>query len=495
MAAVDLGSNSFHMVVARLQHGQLLIVDRLREMVRLASGLDEVSPLDSASQARAIDCLRRFGERLRDMHAHQVRVVGTNTLRKARRAHEFLRSAEDALEHPVEIISGMEEARLIFVGVSHFVPDQGKPMLVVDIGGGSTELIIGEGHEPKLLESLFMGCVAWSSRFFTEGELSRKHFDRARLAARLELRPVAEVFRRRGWRQAVGSSGTIRAAERTARALGFCDSGLTVEALELLVDRILEVDSVDALELPELNHERAPVFAGGVAILVETMKALKIGQLHVSDGALREGLLYDMLGRIQNEDARDRTIRAIQGRYNVDQAQAARVEETALQLLRAVRKDWELTGVEQRRYLAWAAQLHEVGLDIAHTKYHQHGAYLIANAYLPGFASFDQRILSDLVAHHRRKIEELDTTGLPDDWQRNLPRLLLLFRLAVLLNRSRSSTDLPEIEIRATGDKLGIEFPVDWLENNRLTKADLEQEIEWSRATGVRLLVATVAET
>lgn len=489
MAAVDLGSNSFHMVVARLQHGQLLIIDRLREMVRLASGLDEVSELNALSQARAIDCLRRFGERLRDMHAHQVRVVGTNTLRKARRSHAFLKSAEDALEHPVEIISGMEEARLIFVGVSHFVPDLGKPMLVVDIGGGSTELIIGEGHEPKLLESLFMGCVAWSSRFFAGGELSRQRFDQARLAARQELRPVADVYRRYGWRRAVGSSGTIRAAERTARALGFCDSGLTIEALEALIDEILRAGSVDALKLPELNQERAPVFAGGVAILIETMIELKIDRLQVSDGALREGLLYDMRGRLQNEDARDRTIRAVQGRYDVDRTQAARVAETALKLLRAVRKDWNLKGAGQRRYLDWAAQLHEIGLGIAHAKHHQHGAYLIANAYLPGFASLDQRILSFLVAHHRRKIEMFETTELPEDWQLKLPRLLAVFRLAVLLNRSRTSTDLPDIDIRARGDELGIDFPAGWLNNNRLTKADLEQEIDWLRPTGVRLLV------
>jgi exopolyphosphatase/guanosine-5'-triphosphate,3'-diphosphate pyrophosphatase len=394
----------------------------------------------------------------------------------------------------VEIISGMEEARLIFVGVSHYVPAQGESMLVLDIGGGSTELIIGEGHEPKLLESLFMGCVAWSRRYFAGEKLSKKRFDRARLAARLELRPVAEVFRRRGWGLAIGSSGTIRAAVRTARALGFCDTALTVDALESLIGEICAAGSVGELKLPELNQERAPVFAGGVAILVETMKELGVEELHVSDGALREGLLYDMLGRLQNEDARDRTIRAIQGRYNVDQSQAARVEESALLLLRAVRKDWGLKGPEPRRYLAWASQLHEVGLDIAHTKYHQHGGYLIANAYLPGFVSFDQLILSTLVAHHRRKIEGLDTKKLPESWQKKLPRLLVLFRLAVLLNRSRSSTDLPELNIRAKGDKLGIDFPIDWLDNNRLTKADLEQEVEWSKPTGVRLLVASVDE-
>ena len=219
MAAVDLGSNSFHMVVARNQHGEPSIVDRLREMVRLASGLDAEGSLDAASQERALACLRRFGQRLRDMRAHQVRVVGTNTLRRASNGEAFLAKAEEALGHPVEVISGIEEARLIYLGVSHHTDSTDGANLVIDIGGGSTELIIGEGYEPQHLESLYVGCVGVSRAHFDDGKLSAKRFERARLAVRLELRPVAAAFRRRGWKRAIGSSGTVRAACDIAQEL------------------------------------------------------------------------------------------------------------------------------------------------------------------------------------------------------------------------------------------------------------------------------------
>src|SRR5882672_2490031 len=252
MAAVDLGSNSFHMVVARAQHGQPSIVDRLREMVRLASGLNRHGFLDHASQERALACLRRFGQRLRDMQAHQVRVVGTNTLRRARNAETFLKAAEKALGHPVEVISGIEEARLIYLGVSHHTDKAEGSNLVLDIGGGSTELIIGEGHEPKYLESLSIGCVGLSQEHFEGGRLSQKRFDRARLSVRLELRPVAAAFRKLGWNRAFGSSGTVRAAGDVAHELGLVETGVTREALEKIIAKMIEARHVEDLELPGL---------------------------------------------------------------------------------------------------------------------------------------------------------------------------------------------------------------------------------------------------
>ena len=492
MAAVDLGSNSFHMVVARRQHGQLTIIDRLREMVRIASGLDGRGGLDSAAQERALGCLRRFGERIRDMHAHQVRVVGTNTLRRAHRVDKFLTAAQGALGHPVEIISGIEEARLIYIGVSHHVPNADKQMLVIDIGGGSTELIVGNGYEPRHLESLYMGCVELSSRFFSNEKASAKRFEKARLAVRLELRPVVAGFRALGWDAAVGSSGTIRAAERVARSLGLIDGGLTVEALEALIGEIIEAKGVRDLHLPDFNIERGPVFSGGLAILVETMDCLGIDELGVSEGALREGLLYDMLGRIQHQDARDRTIGAMQQRYHVDEAQAMRVESTALLLLEEVEKTWKLQDESLKRILMWAARLHEVGLDIAHTKYHQHGAYLIANADLPGFGRLEQRFLSILIGGHRRKIEHFDTHDIPAGMRRSVFRLMILFRLAVLLNRSRSPVDSPKIRLEPLRRGLEIRFPKKWLEKNHLTRADLDQETIWLQPVGFKLRVRTL---
>ena len=443
MAAVDLGSNSFHMVVARNQHGEPSIVDRLREMVRLASGLDDEGRLDDESQERALACLRRFGQRLRDMQAHQVRVVGTNTLRRARNSEAFLAKAEEALGHPVEVISGIEEARLIYLGVSHHTDSSDGANLVIDIGGGSTELIIGEGHEPQHLESLYVGCVGVSRAHFGDGKLSAKRFERARLAVRLELRPVAATFRRRGWKRAIGSSGTVRAARDVALALRLCDNGVTLAAVEAIIEELIKARRVEEVSLPGLGAERAPVFPGGMAILAEVMSALKVEALDISSGALREGLLYDMLGRLHDEDARERSIRAMQRRYHVDLEQAARVEATAAALLEQVARAWQLSDRRFKQLLVWAARLHEVGLDIAHARYHHHGGYLIANSDLPGFVRLEQQLIASLVTLHRRKLDDPFLDELPSSWRAPMFKLVVLLRLATLLNRSRSPSDLP----------------------------------------------------
>ncbi len=490
MAAVDLGSNSFHMVVARASHGQPSIVDRLREMVRLASGLNQHGYLDGASQERALACLRRFGQRLRDMQAHQVRVVGTNTLRRARNADQFLSAAEEALGHPVEVISGIEEARLIYLGVSHHSDIAEGANLVVDIGGGSTELIIGEGHEPKYLESLAIGCVGLSQTHFDDGRLTQKRFDRARLAARLELQPVAASFRRRGWRRAIGSSGTVRAARDIAHNLGLVETGVTVPSLEKIIAEMVDARRIEDLDLPGLGADRMPVFPGGVAILVETMSTLKIEHMEISAGALREGLLYDMLGRLHHEDARERSIQAIQRRYHVDAEQAQRVEATAATLFDQVARVWQLADPRYRQLLIWAARLHEVGLDIAHSRYHHHGGYLLANADLPGFVSLEQRLLAALIANHRRKLDDPFLADVPANWRPPLFKLIVLLRLAVLLNRTRSPTELPQLKLRPGSDLLDVQFPAGWLGQSPLTAADLEQERGWLQARGFELTIS-----
>jgi exopolyphosphatase/guanosine-5'-triphosphate,3'-diphosphate pyrophosphatase len=490
LAAVDLGSNSFHMLVARTHQGHPSIVDRLREMVRLASGLDEDGDLDEASQERALACLRRFGQRLRDMDAHQVRVVGTNTLRRARNAEAFLAKAEEALGHPVEVISGMEEARLVYLGVSHYLDSTEGRNLVVDIGGGSTELIIGEGYEPKHLESLYIGCVGLSRECFDDGKLTQKRFDRARLLARLELHPVAAAFRRAGWARAIGSSGTVRAAHDVAHELGLVDSGITLTALEAIIDRVVEARRLEDLKLPGLAADRAPVFAGGIAILAEIMSTLRIERMQISGGALREGLLFDMLGRLLHEDARERSIRALQQRYHVDTDQAMRVEATAAGLLGQVERTWQLGDERYRQLLIWAARLHEIGLDIAHARYHHHGGYLLANLDLPGFVRLEQRLLAALVTLHRRKLDDPFVNDLPVAWRAPAFKLIVLLRLAVLLNRTRSPADLPPIALRAGKDSLELRFPEAWLDANPLTAADLEQEQSWLHARGFDLRVS-----
>ncbi len=487
MAAVDLGSNSFHMVVARNQDGEPSIVDRLREMVRLASGLDDKGCLDDESQERALVCLRRFGQRLRDMHAHQVRVVGTNTLRKAQNSDAFLAKAEEALGHPVEVISGIEEARLIYLGVSHHTDSSDGANLVIDIGGGSTELIIGEGHEPQQLESLYVGCVEVSQKHFGDGKLSAKRFERARLAVRLELRPVAAAFRRRGWKRAIGSSGTIRSARDVALALRLSEAGVTLAAAEVIIEELVKAKRIEDVSLPGLSEDRIPVFPGGIAILAEVMSALKVESLDISSGALREGLLYDMLGRLHDEDARERSIRAMQRRYHVDLEQAARVEGTAAALLDQVARTWQLTDERLKQLLVWAARLHEVGLDIAHARYHHHGGYLIENSDLPGFVKLEQQLVASLVTLHRRKLDDPFLDELPGSWRGRMFKLVVLLRLATLLHRSRSPSDLPAIALAPGKDSLELKFPQGWLDDNPLTAADLEQETEWLRARGFEL--------
>jgi exopolyphosphatase/guanosine-5'-triphosphate,3'-diphosphate pyrophosphatase len=478
------------MVVARLQHGQLAIIDRLREMVRLGSGLTPHGYLDTASQERALACLRRFGQRLRDMDARQVRVVGTSALRRARHAESFLAAAEQALGHPVDVISGIEEARLIYLGVSHHVDRVQGSTLVADVGGGSTELIIGEGYEPRHLESLSVGCVDLSREHFGDGRFSRKRFERARLAVQLELHSIATAFKRIGWVRAVGSSGTVRTTGDIAQALGLADRGIGLAAVESIIDELVKARRLADLRLPGLGSERAPVFAGGLAILAEIMADLGIAQLEVSDGALREGLIYDMLGRLQHEDARERTIRAMQRRYHVDEEQAQRVETTVEMLLRRVARPWELEAERYRQLLDWAARLHEVGLDIAHSKYHQHGGYLLANADLPGFVRLEQQLLATLVGYHRRKLDDLALERLPADWRRPAFRLLVLLRLAVLLNRGRGPIDLPPFDIESGADALALRFPERWYADNPLTHADLEQERVWLGALGFELRLA-----
>lgn len=488
IAAVDLGSNSFHMVVARYSHGQLIIQDRLREMVRLAAGLDEQGRLDRAAVETALQCLQRFGQRLRDMKAESVRVVGTSTLRRARRKGAFLDRARAAVGHPIEVISGIEEARLIYLGVANTTPTEPGKRLVADIGGGSTEIIIGEGMHARQLESLHMGCVSMSTRFFGDGEITEKRMKRARLAARLELEPVRAAFKQFGWEQAVGSSGTIRSISDILRARGG-DGQITLAAVESLIEHALRAGHVNKLKFPALSEERVPVFAGGIAILAEILTMLGISTMRVADGALREGLLYDLLGRLTNEDARVRSVRAMQGRYHVDIAQAERVETTALDFLQQTQVEWGLADHFAELVMVWSARLHEVGLDVSHSHYQKHGAYLLEHADMPGFPQEEQRILAGIVGAHRRKLHLATLEDLSPPWHIKAEFLIVLLRLAVLLHRGRSALALPRIEIKVKGRSIDLHFPRSWIEDHPLTAADLDQEIEHLKAAGFKLKV------
>jgi len=479
LAAVDLGSNSFHMIVARLSHGQPTIIDRLREMVRLAAGLDDYDQLSEESQRAALECLGRFGERIRAMHADKVRVVGTSTLRRIDRYSGFVEKAEAALGHPVEIVSGVEEARLIYQGIYHSSPGVEGTQIVVDIGGGSTEVIRGSGIDAEAMESLKIGCVGTSEKYFDGGKLSKRRFERARLAVRLEIEPVRMRFLKNEPQRVIGASGTIRAAQAVLSALADKPTDITVKGLEGLIERAIEAGQISRLQLPDLSPQRKPVFPGGLAILIEVMRALEFDRMSVSDGALREGLLYDMVGRLTDEDARERTVRAMEGRFNIDHEQAARVEATAMLLLGQVADSWKIDSPIDRQMLQWASRLHEIGLDIAHSGYHQHGAYLLEYSDMPGFPTGEQQVLACIVAGHRGRFSRNSFYDeIPGSWSRRAKRLTVLLRLAVLLNRSRAGDNGSELALRAKGRKISVRVPRARADSEPLTWADLEREVK-----------------
>jgi len=487
VAAVDLGSNSFHMVVARVEDGHVHVVDRLKERVALAAGLDKDGELTDAAQRRALACLARFGQRLRDMPKRNVRAVGTNALRLAKNVRAFLSRAAPVLGHAIEVIPGREEARLIYLGVAHSRRDDPGRRLVVDIGGGSTECIIGRRFEPLVMDSLDMGCVTWSMRHFEKGRVTRKSMRRARLAARLELRTIRRRYRRIGWTTCLGSSGTILAVEQIVREAGWTDGGVTPRAIERLREALVDAGSAEGLDLPGVDADRAPVLAGGVAILSGVFDEFAIDKMTASSGALREGVLYDLLGRFRHEDVRDRTIARLATRHGVDAEQAARVERAAVRLLADVAKPWNLADEEAQKLLSWAAQVHEIGLAVAYSGHHRHGAYLVANSDLPGFSRDDQTALAALILGHRRKPAREAFDGLPGDASTRTLRLCVLLRLAVLLHRSRSGRRAPTLRLAAGRDGLAVTFPDGWLARHPLTRADLDEETRQLAAAGFRL--------
>jgi len=486
VAALDLGSNSFHMIVARVHEGHVHVLDRLKETVRLAGGLDEHHRVTREAEARALGCLERFGQRIRDLHAGSVRAVGTNTLRKARNADRFLPAATAALGHPIEVIGGREEARLIYLGVAHSVAEEGTPRLVVDIGGGSTELILGQHFEPVEMESLHMGCVTMTQAYFGDGRISRQRWHEADTAARLELRPIEQRYRSAGWSTAVGASGTVLAVERVVREMGWSAAGITREALQRLRDTMIDAGQLRRLKLAGLSKERLPVFPGGVAVLLAVFESLGIERMGVAEGALREGLIYDLVGRIQDEDLRDRTIEGLGRRFQIDRPHMARVERTASMLFGRLRDRWGLEDGDAD-LLSWAARVHEIGLLLSHSQYHKHGAYILANSDLPGFSRQVQQILAVLVRAHRRKFPLKAVRELPPDRQQKVMHLAMILRLAVLLCRSRVDESIPLEAASPIEGGMALTFEPGWLDVQPLTQADLEQERERLATVGLRL--------
>jgi exopolyphosphatase/guanosine-5'-triphosphate,3'-diphosphate pyrophosphatase len=485
-AAIDLGSNSFHLVVARAEEHAMTVIDRERDMVRLAAGLDEKNEIIKAASDRALGCLARFGERLRGLETDNVRVVGTNALRIASNSRQFIASAEQALGFSIEIISGFEEARLVYLGAAQTLQGDRGRRLVVDIGGGSTEIIVGDKSDALFLASLYMGCVSSSERFFPDGEYNEQRMRRAIFSAQLELEPNIAALRSFAAEDFIGTSGTARAIDNVLRENGWSETGITLEGLDKLVKKIIKAGSVDKLKISGLSEERRPVFAGGVAVMVAIFTALDLHFMRVSDGSLREGVLHDLIGRVLYEDRRATTVFELMKRHHIDLAQGKRVRHTTLMLFDQIKRKNLLK--RERRLMGWAAQLHEIGLMIAHSQYHQHGGYLVQNMDLPGFSRQEQGALSIMVRLHRRKYQpELieDSAYVRSDALDVMTRLL---RLAVLLNRGRMPMELPPMRLQLTDTSaLVLEIPQSWLDNHPLTEADLEQEVEIQATVGKEL--------
>ncbi|MFT3806637.1 exopolyphosphatase [Arenimonas sp.] len=487
LAAVDIGSNSFHMVVARYLLGQLRIVDRIKEHVRLAEGLDGSGGLSEEARGRALDCLSRFGQRLATIPSQRVRAIATNTVRQLRLPQHFLMPAEAALGHNIEVVAGREEARLIYLGVAHGHPPRGKRRLVMDIGGGSTEFIIGADFTPLERESLQMGCIATTRRFFADGKLSKKRWKDAQTEITAEFQQFAVGYRSLGWQEAYGSSGTIKAIGEMASAMKLTRGAITDVAIDAIRDQLLEFDRIDDIKLPGLSADRRPVIAGGLLILDAAFAELGLKRMQVSENALREGVLYDIIGRGGDSDPREASVRAICERYGVDVAQAQRVEATALELFDQVAEAWQLDE-DERKLLSWAARLHELGLVIAHSQHHQHGAYLLEHSDIAGFSATEQQFVAALVRNQRRGLHLKSIEGLPDRLSRSALRCALLLRLSVLLHRSHDTETTPALQLEVDGD-LTLHLSGRWLHEHPLTESDLDNEIGYLDEAGVKLSV------
>lgn len=476
-AAIDLGSNSFHMIVARIVNGSIQVLSRLKRRVRLAEGLDADNVLSQEAIERGVACLALFAKRLQGFSPENVKVVGTYTLRRAANKHEFLAQAQEVFPFRIEIITGQEEAKLIYSGVSHTQAQKGRK-LVVDIGGGSTEMTIGDGFTPLRAESRHMGCVSFAKRFFPNGELTRERFEAAYQSAMEKIEDLGWEYRELGWKYVFGSSGTIKTVSTVLIASGYKDGIINENRLQNLIEKCLAFNNLNTIQLKGLIEERADVLVPGLAILLALFRTFQIQTMRYSDGALREGVMYGLENAFLVGDIRQRTAEFLAEQYHIDHAQALRVRETALGLFDQV-TDWKNKRQikELRSMLKWATMLHEVGLSINHKNSHRHSAYIIANSDLPGFDSEQQNLLAMLMRFYIGPFNKQDLRGATRFQYRDIVTLLRLFRLAVLLNRFRQATaELREIILTTHQSNWQLEFEPEFLQQNLLICDDLKEE-------------------
>ncbi len=489
LAAVDMGSNSFRVEIGQVAGGRYRRIDYLKETVRLGAGLDANGMLTEEAAQRGLACLRRFSQRLAGFEPGQVRAVATQTLREARNRNAFLLRGQEALGFPIEVISGREEARLIYAGVAHLQPGS-EPRLVIDIGGRSTELILGQGNVPQTAESFRVGCVSLSMRFFDGGRITAAAFRDAQVAAGAEFEEGLQPFAPGLWRQALGSSGTAGAVSQVLQAAGLSDGTITPAGLRWCIERCIEAGHVDRIQLPGLKPERRPVLAGGLAILYTLAAHFRIDALAPAKGALRQGVIIDQHERLRAQrggsrahDMRDATVGELQRRFGADPAQAARVSAVALALFEQVMPD---ALADSQRELAWACALHELGLMVSHHDHHRHSAYILAHVDAPGFSQSQQRRIGELVLGQRGGLRKIEPQLASETfaWQ------VLCLRLAVIKCHARAEIDADALELRARGRDAQLAFGRGWADQHPRTLYLLREEAgAWARSGPLRLLM------
>ena len=481
-AAIDLGSNSFHMLIVRMNESKIEIVDREKDMVQIARGIQADGTLDDDAIERAMSCLQRFSERLQDIPSSQIRAVGTKTLRSIKHANQFIARAEKAIGSSIQIISGYEEARLVYAGLANTVINEKDKRIVIDIGGGSTEFIIGKGYDPHLLESLPLGCVTFTENYIKKyGGINKRSMRAAYLAASSELEEIRNQYLSLGWSITLGTSGTMKAI---AQLVADSDGGavITRDSLSALISETIKFGELPEADIPKLRREVLPA---GLAILQAIFDELNIETLHVADATLKEGLIYDTIGRFSDHDIRTSTIDKLKKQYDIDESQAERVSKQALAFWKDVKGE-KLPGVSRSKILKWAGQLHEIGLNISHSSYHRHGYYLLRYSDLAGFGRYEQYVLANLVRFHRRKISLSSLTDINEQAKQAFIPLLICLRLAVTLQRRREDLKVKP-QLTYSQGEYTLHFGKNYLEEHPLTLAGLEKEVSYLNNIGVTL--------
>ncbi|MBS3744882.1 MAG: Ppx/GppA family phosphatase [Wenzhouxiangellaceae bacterium] len=493
-AAVDLGSNSFHMLVARREGGELRVIDKIREMVRIGGGLDANGRLDETTRSRALECLARFGQRLARIPEHQVRAVGTQTFRRLHQPQHFLVVAETALGFPIDIISGREEARLVWLGVNEGTAFSERARMVIDIGGGSTEFAAGLERDPDFAESIQFGCVSVTRRAFGKGRITARRWRRAGEEIATELQAIAPKLAATGWQHAIGSSGTIRAVQSILAAENdTLPDPIPAARVDALAQKMIDFGHVDEVDLPGLSNSRRPVIAGGILVLQACMQKFGIDRLDVSPFALREGLLHDQVGRLEQRDPREKTVVGLAERFQVDQDQAERVRDFALCAFEQITEEFGLNRVH-RDLLDWICQLHEIGLGIAHSHYQIHSAYVVEHSDMPGFTHQEQQFMAFMLRYQRRKLPDDALDALPARLHGAARPMLAILRLAVALARSRTDTDLPDFALSGGPESgLRLALPPGWLAGHPLSARSLELERRQLARMGLKLVLSELS--